>query len=90
MESVIRGFWLRSWSEDLDVHTVEDITAVATRAGLEPQQISHCLAEMKGEDVKTELKQVTAEAVDRGAFGAPTMFFSEGGEQEEMFWGSDR
>ena len=37
------------------------------------------------------LKEVTAEAVDRGAFGSPTMFFSEGGaDTEHMFWGSDR
>ena len=33
--------------------------------------------------------QVTEEAVDRGAFGAPTMYFTEEG-REEMFWGSDR
>ena len=66
------------------------MTIVATKAGMEPQQISHCLQVMKGDEVKTRLKQVTAEAVDRGAFGAPTMFFSEAGEREEMFWGSDR
>ena len=90
IESVIRGFWLRSWSEDLDVHTVEDITAVASKAGLDSHQIGHCLEEMKAEEVKTVLKQVTAEAVERGAFGAPTMFFSQQGEREHMFWGSDR
>ena len=90
IEPVIRGFWLRSWSEDLDVHTVEDISAVASKAGLDSQQLSHCLEEMKAEEVKTELKQVTAEAVERGAFGAPTMFFSGEGEGEHMFWGSDR
>ena len=33
---------------------------------------------------------MTQEAVDRGAFGAPTMFFHEKGENEQMFWGSDR
>ena len=63
---------------------------MASKAGLESQQISHCLEEMKAEEVKSQLKQVTAEAVERGAFGAPTMFFSEGGETEHMFWGSDR
>ena len=34
--------------------------------------------------------QVTEEAVDRGAFGAPTMFFTEEDQEEQMFWGSDR
>ena len=69
---------------------MEDITAVASKAGLDSKQLSHCLREMKTEEVKTELKQVTAEAVERGAFGAPTMFFSEEGGAEHMFWGSDR
>ena len=63
---------------------------MASKAGLDSQQLSHCLKEMKTEEVKTELKQVTAEAVERGAFGAPTMFFSEEGGGEHMFWGSDR
>ena len=63
---------------------------MASKAGLDSQQLSHCLEEMRAEEVKTELKQVTAEAVERGAFGAPTMFFSEEGEGEQMFWGSDR
>ena len=63
---------------------------MASKAGLDSQQISHCLEEMKAEKVKTALKEVTAEAVERGAFGAPTMFFSQEGEEEHMFWGSDR
>ena len=65
---------------------------MASKAGLDSHQIGHCLEEMKAEEVKTVLKQVTAEAVERGAFGAPTMFFSEQGEREHMhmFWGSDR
>ena len=37
---------------------------------------------------------MTEEAAERGAFGAPTMFFCQGGagpvEGEQMFWGSDR
>ena len=63
---------------------------MASKAGLDSQQLSHCLKEMRSQEVKTELKQVTAEAVERGAFGAPTMFFSEEGGEEHMFWGSDR
>jgi len=90
MERVLRSFWMRSWSEDKDVHTAEDITAVGRSAGMEEDEIAHCLAAMKTDSVKTALKAMTAEAVERGAFGAPTMFFHEDGEKEEMFWGSDR
>ena len=41
-------------------------------------------------NITTFSKAVTEEAVERGAFGAPTMFFHQDGENEEMFWGSDR
>lgn len=107
MERVLRSFWIRSWSEDKDVHTAEDITAVGRSAGMDEEEITCCLAAMKTDPVKTALKvgiddkismfnittfskAVTEEAVERGAFGAPTMFFHEDGENEEMFWGSDR
>eukprot|EP00090_Calanus_glacialis_P047371 TRINITY_DN9803_c0_g1_i4.p2 TRINITY_DN9803_c0_g1~~TRINITY_DN9803_c0_g1_i4.p2 ORF type:complete len:110 (-),score=44.52 TRINITY_DN9803_c0_g1_i4:24-353(-) len=90
MERVLRSFWIRSWSEDKDVHTAQDITAVGRSAGMDEEEISNCLAAMKTDPVKTALKAVTEEAVERGAFGAPTMFFHQDGENEQMFWGSDR
>eukprot|EP00092_Neocalanus_flemingeri_P034662 GFUD01037709.1.p1 GENE.GFUD01037709.1~~GFUD01037709.1.p1 ORF type:complete len:260 (+),score=75.68 GFUD01037709.1:62-841(+) len=90
MENLLRNFWVRSWSEDKDVHTAGDITAVALLAGMGVEEIEDCLAAMKTETVKTALKEVTEEAVERGAFGAPTMFWHENGENEQMFWGSDR
>ena len=87
----MRGFWVRAWSEDRDVHTAEDMTAVAARAGMDQRTIGECLVAARSQEVKQRLKEVTAEAVDRGAFGSPTMFFSEGGaDTEHMFWGSDR
>lgn len=35
--------------------------------------------------MKDRLKAVTQEAVERGVFGAPTMFVGD-----QMFWGQDR
>ena len=87
----MRGFWVRAWSEDQDVHTAEDMSAVAGRAGMDQRTIGECLEAARSQEVKQRLKEVTAEAVDRGAFGSPTMFFSEGeADTEHMFWGSDR
>ena len=87
----MRGFWVRAWSEDRDVHTAEDMSAVAGRAGMDQRTIGECLEAARSQEVKQRLKEVTAEAVDRGAFGSPTMFFSEGeADTEHMFWGSDR
>ena len=36
-------------------------------------------------DVKDRLKAITQEAVERGVFGAPTLFVGD-----TMFWGQDR
>lgn len=43
------------------------------------------LAGIEDEAIKQKLKDNTAEAVDRGAFGAPTFYVGE-----EMFFGQDR
>jgi hypothetical protein len=56
MERVLRSFWIRSWSEDKDVHTAQDITAVGRSAGMDEEEISNCLAAMKTDPVKTALK----------------------------------
>ena len=37
------------------------------------------------QDIKDKLRDETAEAVRRGAFGAPTFYINE-----KMFWGNDR
>jgi 2-hydroxychromene-2-carboxylate isomerase len=37
------------------------------------------------QEIKDELRKETAEAVSRGAFGAPTIFLGD-----KMFWGNDR
>ena len=50
---MLRSFWIRSWSEDKDVHTAEDITAVGRSAGMDEEEISNCLAAMKTDPVKT-------------------------------------
>ena len=56
MESVLRSLWIRSWSEDLDVHTPDDLTAVGATAGMGEDEIADCLAAMKTDSVKSALK----------------------------------
>jgi len=90
MESVCREFWVRSWGEDQDVNTAEDWRLIAASAGMNSEEVEICLQAVGTGAVKDSLKQVTEEAVDRGAFGVPTMFFHEDGENENMIWGSDR
>jgi 2-hydroxychromene-2-carboxylate isomerase len=70
------------WIDGVDVSTPEAVADAADRAGLTGAQIVEMTAEQA---IKDELIALTEEAVDRGAFGAPT-FFVDG----EMFWGNDR
>ena len=91
VEEVIRNFWIRAWSEDKDVHTPEDIRIIGDMSGMTESEVSQCLEVMGDPGVKQRLKEVTDEAVERGAFGSPTLYFSEeSGDNEQMFWGSDR
>lgn len=47
-------------------------------------------AATEGEEMKSALKRVTQEALDKGAFGAPWLWVSDGNGGEEPFFGSDR
>jgi hypothetical protein len=44
----------------------------------------------RGEEMKAVLKEVTQEALNKGAFGAPWLWVSDGKGREEPFFGSDR
>lgn len=58
------------------------ISEVARRIGAEPGEVLDGAADP---EIKDRLKDTTSEALDRGAFGAPTFFVGD-----EMFWGNDR
>merc|ERR1719336_1717939 len=58
---------MRSWGQDKDVHTPEDLIAVATASGMTKEEVEACMKAMKSDKVKEALREVTEEAVDRGA-----------------------
>ena len=77
-QAVMHSYWGRG--EDLsDVATLQRI---ATELGWDADAL---LARTQEPAVKERLKSYTDEAVQRGAFGAPTFFVGD-----EMFWGNDR
>jgi 2-hydroxychromene-2-carboxylate isomerase len=70
------------WVEGKDPALPENLKEAARSVGLDGEK----LAQMANEpETKEALKQNTAEAVERGAFGAPTFFVGK-----KMFWGHDR
>lgn len=60
----------------------EPLREVARRIGRDPEEV---LEDAATGETKEALKSVTAGALERGVFGAPTFFVGD-----EMFWGNDR
>ena len=60
----------------------EPLREVARRIGRDPEEV---LEEASSGEAKEALKSATAEAIERGVFGAPAFFVGD-----EMFWGNDR
>lgn len=55
---------------------------VSRRIGRDPEEV---LEKASSGEAKEALKSATAEAIERGVFGAPAFFVGD-----EMFWGNDR
>ena len=70
------------WAGQQDLSDDSMLAGIITEAGLSPDDM---LQKITTDEVKDELKVNTAEAISRGAFGAPTFFVGE-----EMFFGNDR
>ncbi len=78
MDAVYQAMWV----DEKDMSQPEVIAEVLTSAGMDVEKFA---ARTQDPAVKEKLKTATAAAVDRGIFGAPTMFVGD-----EMFFGQDR
>ena len=70
------------FAEGRDLGDAKTVASVLAAAGFDPRAM---FAAIEDESVKESLKANTAEAIERGVFGAPTFFV--GGE---LHWGQDR
>lgn len=70
------------WVEGRSLDDLATIATVLTQNGFNPEEV---LALTADEDVKAALKDNTEKAVQRGVFGAPSMFV-----EAELFFGQDR
>ena len=70
------------WVDGGDPADADSVKEVAAAVGLDGDKIVRMAQEP---EIKDALKENSAEAVKRGAFGAPTFFVGE-----KMFWGNDR
>jgi 2-hydroxychromene-2-carboxylate isomerase len=60
-----------------------ELVAVADACGLDGAELA---ARSQSDEVKTRLRASTQEAIDRGAFGSPTIFV----DRTQMFFGNDQ
>ena len=70
------------WVQGLNLNDPQAGMAALSAAGFDPALLQDL---MNDHEVKERLKTVTTEAIERGVFGAPTMFVGD-----QMFWGQDR
>jgi 2-hydroxychromene-2-carboxylate isomerase len=77
-----RAMFRGVWAEGKNLADEGVLAAAIDAAGLDSAAV---LARAKEQDVKDTLRRNSEEAVERGAFGAPTFFVGD-----EMFWGNDR
>ncbi len=81
-ETYHQALFSAMWREEKNVGDADVLGAVLDAAGLEGSAI---VARTGEQSIKDKLKANSDEAVERGAFGAPT-FYVDG----EMFFGNDR
>ena len=70
------------WVDGRNLNDINEVAAVLTAAGLDARKFGQ---RIQDQDVKDRLKETTEKAVERGVFGAPTMFV-----EDKMFFGNDR
>ncbi|MBD9606542.1 MULTISPECIES: 2-hydroxychromene-2-carboxylate isomerase [Pseudomonas] len=70
------------WVEGCSLDDPATVAAVLTQNGFDPNEVLSLAAD---ENVKAALKKNTEEAVQRGVFGAPSMFVGN-----QLFFGQDR
>lgn len=78
IDTLFDAFWVKG----LNLGKTEVLASVLDNAGLDSQAL---LQRIDSDTIKEALKANTAKAIDKGAFGAPTLYVGQ-----EMFFGQDR
>ena len=67
--------------ESRSLSDLDNVLAAASDAGLDPDEVA---AGIQRDDIKERLKSNTAEALERGVTGIPTVAIGD-----DLFWGDD-
>lgn len=81
-DAYVAAIYRAMWAESLNMADETIVAEVLQRGGIDPQEF---IGFIQDPAVKTKLRTDTEAAVERGIFGAPTMFVGD-----EMYFGQDR
>jgi 2-hydroxychromene-2-carboxylate isomerase len=81
-ESYLQTIFKAMWIDQKNLGEPAVLGETLIKAGFDPEQL---LALSNAPEVKETLKQTTQEAVERGVFGAPSLFVGD-----QLFFGQDR
>jgi len=88
LQALSDELFMRIWSQDVDVSSVESLTQACKNAGL-LEGCDELVASCKSQEVKDKLKETTQQALDYGAFGLPT-YVAHLEDGPNVMFGSDR
>jgi 2-hydroxychromene-2-carboxylate isomerase len=77
-----RAVMQQNWVSDLDINDPDQVRQALSGLVADPDEV---MQQAQSDNNKLRLRDQTAEAKERGIFGAPTFFAGD-----EMFWGNDR
>ena len=83
----IEGLLPAIWEEGIDLTDPEALGAAISAQGFDAQDL---FARSQTDAIKQKLVECTSDAVERGAFGIPTMYVGPQGGETEMFFGKER
>lgn len=75
------------WEDGIDATNPEEVGAALSAGGLDTADL---FQRIQSDEVKQGLIANTGDAVERGAFGIPTMYTGPKGGDTEMFFGKER
>ena len=82
LKEFVRAMYEAYWVNNKKIDEPDIIAEVAKSVGLDGEKL---LARIEEQDLKDKLKDNTQAAIDKGAFGTPSMFVDD-----RMYWGNDR
>lgn len=82
IEDYNRAMYRAAWADGKDLSDADTVKAVLEEAGFDAAEVAEAISQPA---IKQALIDATAQAAERGVFGAPTMFVDD-----EIFFGQDR